>query len=264
MSKQSRCFVVALALSATLVVSPVVAAGAPMASMEAEAPVAGFLWQGFYAGLNAGYVWGNADLDVTHLPNQAAFGADPFSASLDTDGFIGGAQAGFNWQVDNFVFGVEADIQGSNASESTTFGPLPLFGGAPQAGSFASIESELNALGTVRGRVGIASGMNLFYATGGLAYGDIKDRSRIQYNGGVGNQFNYIATSNSWELGWTVGAGYERALNNNWTVKAEYLYYDLGDHSVVGLPQAPNGPFATVNDWSVTGSIVRLGVNRLF
>ncbi|MBZ0215997.1 MAG: outer membrane beta-barrel protein, partial [Fimbriimonadaceae bacterium] len=221
-------------------------------------------WTGIYLGLNAGYQWGNADLDVTHRPSQAAFGANPYSVNHDPDGFLGGVQAGYNWQSDMFVFGVEADIQFMNADSSRTTTPLILFGGAPQAGSFAISRSELNALGTLRARVGAAMDRNLFYLTGGLAFGQVEDFSRAQYGGGVGNAFNYIATTDSWRTGWTIGAGFERAIDDNWTVKAEYLHYDLGEHSVTGLPVAPNPPFNTNNIWDVSGDIARIGLNYKF
>jgi outer membrane immunogenic protein len=102
----------------------------------------------------------------------------------------------------------------------------------------------------------------LFYATGGLAYGNVTDYSRALYAPGPAT--TYRGSSDKWHVGWTLGAGIEHAVTNNWTVKAEYLYYDLGRHTVVGSPQAPNPPFATRNRWSNTGHVARIGINYLF
>lgn len=223
-----------------------------------------FTWTGFYAGLNAGYHWSHADLRVTHLPTQAAFNADPYSVGLNPSGFIGGGQVGYNWQTGSFVLGVEVDAQYMSGRSSRTFGPLALFGGAPQLGSFGIARSETNMLATARGRIGVAFNQSLLYLTGGLAFGNVKDFSRAQYGGGVGNTFNYIGATDGWRTGYALGAGWEYAVSGNWSVKAEYLYYDLGRHSVTGLPVAPNAPFATVNRWRNDGHIARVGLNYRF
>lgn len=224
-------------------------------------------WSGFYVGLNAGYTWGKADLGVTHLPTQAGFNADPYGVALDNNGFIGGAQIGYNFQSGSLVYGVEADLQYSNAKDRLGFGPLALFGGALQAGSFGIANSELRALGTVRARLGVTVGSALIYVTGGLAFGKIDDFSRSQYGGGVGgafDAFNYIGTTDSWRTGYALGAGLEYAISQNWSLKGEYLYYNLGDHSVIGNPVTPNAPFQTRNNWSNDGHIARVGVNYRF
>lgn len=159
-------------------------------------PVPAFTWAGFYVGANAGYAWGEAEVSI------AGIGSD----SDDYEGFIGGGQVGYNWQAGQFVFGVEADLQGSGIEyEETAFG--------------ITATSQIDYLGTVRGRLGFAVARVLPYVTGGFAFAQ-NDISFV--NGGVRVSDDQIHT------GWTVGAGLEAQLAGGWSIKGEYLYVDLG------------------------------------
>lgn len=153
----------------------------------------GFEWTGFYVGLNGGYLWGNSRL----------FEGFETTDSFSMDGFVGGAQAGYNFQTGAWVFGVETDIQYSDASGTTN------------VNCFACT-SEIDWFGTLRARGGYAFDNALIYATGGLAYGGVTATA-------PGSPFNISET----ETGWTAGAGFEYAFTPNWTAKAEYLYMDL-------------------------------------
>lgn len=188
------------AAGAALVATSAFAADLPRRS-QPTAPVVQrmpiFTWTGFYAGLNAGYGFGQ----VTG-PARAGF--------KDPNGFIGGGQIGYNLQSGNIVYGLETDlayahIQGKNSATGV-----------------AGAKSTLDYLGTVRGRVGYAFDRFLPYLTGGFAYGG----SSITVPGlGKSTPVNY---------GWTVGAGVEYAITNNITAKLEGLYVDLADQRVLG------------------------------
>jgi len=140
-------------------------------------------------------------------------------------GVAGGGQVGYNWQVaPNWVLGLETDIQASSASDT-----------------FAGFQFSNPWFGTVRGRAGYAFNNVLVYGTGGFAYG--------------GGSVSLGAISNSQtHTGWTVGAGVEVGLTQNWTAKAEYLYVRLDDQSYV-LTGLNNG---------FQSNIFRLGVNYRF
>jgi hypothetical protein len=114
-----------------------------------------FSWTGFYIGGNAGWGWTNGSGTFT-----TALRADPFT--VKTNGFLGGAQLGYNWQTGPFVFGGEADFQGTTASGSLNAG----------AGPTISPTAKTPWFGTVRGRVGYAMDRVLLYATAGTVYGD--------------------------------------------------------------------------------------------
>lgn len=226
--------------------------------LKAPLPVAIYNWSGFYIGGNAGYSWGHATTDQTDattstattqlfrdfpatglpLANGAliglpALGAFPqiattaasaaTSGRAKVNGFVGGAQAGYNWQVDrSWLLGIETDFQGS--AERGSFSVCGVATCA--AGSaFGSATHELNWFGTLRGRFGfLPMDRVVLYATGGLAYGNIES----SYVTGINGQPLVALSSSTTRVGWTAGAGVEGAIDRNWTLKLEYLYMDLG------------------------------------
>lgn len=250
----------------TMLSSGAMAADLP-ARVEAIAPgpapvFVAMNWSGFYIGANAGYAWGQSDVRVTHLPTQAGFNANPYINSTKPDGWFGGVQVGYNIQSGSLVYGLELDGQFGDIQGSRLAGPLPLFGGAPLAGSFSQQRTRMDAFGTLRGRIGVAFDRALIYVTGGGILGNVRDFNRSQY--AAGNQFNYIASGNEVRFGYTVGAGLEYAFSGNWSAKIEYLYYDLGDRTIVANPVAANPPFATRNRFDMDGHLVRVGLNYRF
>jgi len=251
------------------------------------------LWTGFYGGLNAGYVF-DGSTAVTHnaglvqpIQGDISIAAGlPASLSVNTSGFIGGGQVGYNWQFHpNFVAGLEADFQGragSSASASAIGGGnvdiFPNF--APNAAVRATlVTKESNWLGTVRGRLGfLVTPTVLLYATGGLAYGDAKLSSNTLLASplffGLVQTDTGGASYSDTRVGYTVGGGAEWMFLPNWSAKLEYLYYDLGSANVnyvttsnyfFGFPTNPFGPTLGVQASSrYNGHIVRVGVNYHF
>lgn len=215
------------------------------------APVAAANWAGFYLGGNLGSGTGR---DRSSLSAPAAPISETFN--LAPDGINGGVQAGYNWQATNWVFGLEADIQGSSQKDNKT---CVVFCAPP--GVQAAYDATLPWFGTVRGRLGYSVGSTLFYATGGFAYGSIK--TKINTDSFVGAVTQSFSHTNS---GWTVGAGIETPftlfglLGPNWTVKTEYLYVDLGSTS----DSFVFGAAPTTVTRAVTEHIFRSGLNYHF
>lgn len=212
-------------------------------------PVVAANWSGFYLGGNFGSGYGR---DRSSLSVPGPF-VDTFN--LASDGFIGGVQAGYNWQAANWVFGLEADIQGATLQDDKTC-VLTC-----SAGLFAAYDAKLPWFGTVRGRLGYSVGSTLFYATGGLAYGSIK--TKIATNSFVGPVTQSFSHTNT---GWTAGAGIETPitllglLGPNWTTKTEYLYVDLGSTSDSFI----FGAVPATTTRSVTEHVFRTGINYHF
>ena len=107
-----------------------------------------FTWTGFYAGINAGYGFGN-DNNATTVGQVAinnatlADGARPANVGLRPEGFIGGGQIGYNWQTGAWVTGFEADIQYTdfkdNVNAVTTGTAFP----GPPATTFSTRSSSI-------------------------------------------------------------------------------------------------------------------------
>jgi outer membrane immunogenic protein len=167
-------------------------------------------WQGWYVGLHAGAAWQDASNQF-----NACCG---YGTTLDTDhtSFIGGAQVGYNWQNGTWVYGLEADISGLSGTGS---GTASVFGFGYAA------ENKINWLSTFRGRMGYAPNNWLFYVTGGLAVGGVKNTWTSPFGFGTKSE-------SKTRVGWTVGGGIEYLINPNWTVAFEGLYVDLGSETV--------------------------------
>jgi outer membrane immunogenic protein len=241
--------------------------------------------------------------------NLAALTATGNFRSGNNGGFIGGGQIGYNWQIANvggfgfgsgFVTGIEADIQGIagssgqgnyfSAASSPAFGNLWTPTNTFVATTFGTAQKQVQYIGTVRGRLGIlAMPTLLVYGTGGLAYGGVNlnvgyatvdtgnpwiDHSNVAHPFGSG--FGSINYSNT-QVGWTAGGGLEWMLLPNWSVKAEYLYYDLGTVQASTVVSGATNTLAAATPYSPTGyayvantntrfngNIVRAGVNYHF
>jgi outer membrane immunogenic protein len=233
--------------------------------MAAPAPSCPINWGGFYIGVNGGYSWGDADTSFDPRPDAASFiSIEPITLSPDPDGFVGGGQIGYNWQWNWFVLGVETDFQGSSMDGSTRNDPIINIFGAPNApGTFIEARQSTDWFGTFRAKIGFTPFCRLLvYGTGGLAYGHVNYFADTDFTNNRGGPF-YLSSFDRTEVGWTVGGGLEYALSNHWSIKAEYLYYDLGNESSTA-PASDGRPFQVHYDWNTTANIIRGGLNFKF
>jgi outer membrane immunogenic protein len=180
----------------------------------------------------------NIGYGVTRSPttNDTVFTGDfdpvtTSSANLAAGGVVGGVQIGYNWQLAPiWLFGIEADIQGSD-QRATLSSSTPDLANGPNFPYSNSVESRLKYFGTVRGRLGwLPSQSTLIYVTGGLAYGQTETTLVNDFAAFSGNPGVNIVSFRKTGTGFTVGGGIETRLwNSNWTAKAEYLYFELGN-----------------------------------
>jgi outer membrane immunogenic protein len=262
-----RHLVVAGMALAAIIAGPAAAADmaarAPAApAYKAPPPVALYNWSGFYVGGHVGYSWMDSTDQIVGFdgPSAAFLAANRVTTSipLRPKGAIGGVQAGFNWQAPGsiWVWGLEADISGTGLRDT---GTLDLFAsGRPMTAS-----EKLDWFGTVRGRVGVAPwDRGLVYVTGGLAYGHVSlSTAMSNINSCAGNNCQSGSTGPT-KAGWTAGAGAEWAFFDNWSLKVEYLYFNLG--SVSHFMTDPNFVFVFDASATIKGSIARVGLNYRF
>ncbi len=223
------------------------AADLPVKAPVYKAPVMApaYNWSGFYLGIEGGAAWGRSrvtSVDPTFFPGTEI-------TSFNVSGGLFGGTIGYNWQVNNWVFGAEGDISWVSKKGSANGNP-------PFATTFVSGTKE-QWLGTGRLRLGMTPVDRwLVYATGGFAVANVQATVDTQ---GFGV---YSETQTRW--GWTIGGGVEAAIDRNWSAKLEYLYVGLPDKTYFS-PDIPTGG-GTVLTRSVTlnNNIVRAGINYKF
>jgi outer membrane immunogenic protein len=281
-----------------LAVAAVISTGGVTAAIAADMPVKApspttviNSWTGWYVGGDMGWAWSRDSFNHSPIfadpgaafPVDAAAQTAAASPILKGNGPTGALHGGYNWQINSFVVGVEADGAAMSVGNSVAgIFPFPSSTVAtfPAANSF-----EVDWQATLRGRVGFAANDWLLYGTGGLAVAGIREAQT------VGNLITGSATSmfsaNSTRLGWVAGGGIEKMFGPNWVLRIEYLHADYGNVgrstvfatsagtfvNISCIPgstpfTAPAGGSATTAGCSinnhVTTDLVRVGVSYKF
>jgi len=193
-------------------------------------------WSGLYVGATAGYGMGEYDQYAAGYPGT------PGIFGRDMKGLVGGATVGYNYQSNQFVFGLEADFQASGIGG--TAGTVPGW-----TCNTASCVNDVDWFATLRGRLGYAFDGYLPFVTGGLAYANVKSRDGNPSVPGVTDLDENV-------FGYAIGAGIEKALSENVTAKIEALYVDLSKAEV----RRSNYTFTSDDQFAV----VRVGLNWKF
>lgn len=223
-----------------------------------------FTWAGPYFGLNIGGQWTSDKISTTSAstgflgPVEAASINSLSPGTLTSTGVIGGMQAGYNWQFDQVVVGLEADFEGA-----ATRGNRDVVGivGAPVGQGLSQTVKTPMFMMTVRPRLGWAFDHTLVYVTGGYAFATYQVVDEYPYLSFV--QSNITAK----QSGWTAGAGLEYAFYKGMSLKLEYLYVGLGSFNSTISPlaaDAPPPPANIVVHHNASDNIVRLGLNFHF
>jgi outer membrane immunogenic protein len=236
---------------------PAAVAGRPdFGRMPTKAPAMrpgpGYDWTGFYIGPHIGGVWADTDwIDVTGLlapPNIPGF-----AIPLDPHGFLAGGQVGFNYQTGSWVLGIEAQGSWTNATGRNS--PLTA---PPPAAIDTHLDSDINWLVTVTGRIGHSINGSLLYLKGGLALADERHSAEITALGGVPVP---VKGSNGTRSGWVVGAGAEWVIAGNWSTRLEYNFMDFGTER---FRITPSGTAPTPFDVDQQLHSLTVGVNYRF
>lgn len=232
------------------------AADLPVKSMMAPAPI--WSWTGFYAGVHVGAGWGTTESTLTGFSvvppviPPVAFSL-PFSQN-SRSGFLGGAQAGYNWQNGWAVFGVQADIAGMDVKGTT---PCLVI---------LSCTGKSDWLATASGRVGaVVLDRGLIYVKGGAAW--LNTTHTVNLPIFAPGTPNPLTSKESTTWGWLVGFGTEWMITRNWTAFIEYNYIEFDKKNEAFLINpALTAPFRVNVNADLTNklSVAKVGVNYKF
>jgi outer membrane immunogenic protein len=244
-------------------------------------------WTGFYIGGSVGGKWNDTRVDTYPTgcflnaapngcgglaPGLSGVDANPIrsdSIRLDQSRFIGGGQAGYNWQSGRFVGGIEGDISWTGINQTVITSKALV---APLAGFMVHSEGmKEDWLATIRGRAGFTvTPAFLVYATGGLAVAHVQTTGAVAF---TVTPDIYAGGYDETRAGWTVGGGGEWMISPKWSIKAEYLYVDLGKQTVAlacvntgicGSPPQPAPGASYANDFRFREHVARVGLNYHF
>lgn len=192
-------------------------AGAQAADVVVQEPVAAYNWSGVYVGGQIGYVAGGK---VNH---EYDGGSDTYDYRLNPRGAFGGVFGGYNYQLDGgVVVGIEGDVNwGDVKANGATIGDP----------DYAST-TKLAWSGSGRVRLGYAFDRLMPYVTGGFAVARLRFEER--------NDGSFYDEASRNLTGWTLGAGAEYAVTDNWTLRGEYRYTQYGKKGFVAMPQDEN------------------------
>lgn len=265
-----------LLAAAAIVLGTASVQAADLAAQYTKAPAMApaYNWTGFYVGANVGGQWGNADLNTSTIWSPTGYFAASSVPAINTVGVqgvnsssvTGGFTAGYNWQVNRAVLGLEGDINyfGFKGSASGS----ALYPCCAPTGFTVNSSVSADWLATIRGRIGfLAAPTWLLYATGGAAIAEVKGNFNFTDTFSAATESAAIRDT---RVGWTAGVGTEYAFGGGWSLKAEYLHVDLGRSTATstnlvgfaGTTPYPSNVYTHSVD--LKSNIVRVGVNYKF
>jgi outer membrane immunogenic protein len=213
-------------------------------------PMAVYNWTGLYVGGHVGGSW--VDENATLLSTTGPL-LNPLGTVIggNRSGFLGGVQAGYNYQVSNWVLGVGADASWTDVSVATATAATLIPGGV------TNTQGRTNWYVTATGRIGYAWNNVLVYGKGGAAW------INENYSGSASALGNTVTTNpiTDTRSGWTAGAGVEYGFAPNWSVFAEYDYLAFGSKNYT---VTANVPVTSVTSIKTNIDVFKLGANLRF
>jgi outer membrane immunogenic protein len=239
-----------LAVALGLLASPAAAADLPAYKALPSAPA--FSWTGLYLGIHGGAGFGTKSFDYRDVTPAAPF---LWQSSFPVNGGLVGGQIGFNWQVNNWLLGIEAegswaDLEGHSLCNTTIF--------------FLNCASKTDALATATARLGFVMDRGLIFFKGG--YAAAHDQLSISSVSLPPIVSNFNSSLTDWRSGWTLGMGLEYMVLPGWSAKVEYDFMDFGSRTYNFPASSALVPPATFTNWSDTQflHVLKFGVSYHF
>jgi len=220
-----------------------------------------YCWNGFYAGVHGGFAWYSNKINFHPLPSAVSFvNLVPTHLHVHPNGGFGGAQIGYNYQRCAALIGLETDFSGGNIKDRVRRNPIIQNNGTPFPGAgFLEGRQRTDWFGTLRFRLGYAQNDILIYGTGGLAYAHVNNSADTDFRP-VGTD-HYPLSLSRVRLGWAAGVGLEYGFCSRWSVKGEYLLYDLSRISKTANSAIPSTPFQIRYEFENRNNFFRFGLN---
>jgi outer membrane immunogenic protein len=196
------------------------------------------------------------------VPESSAFAqfliaTENGSNSASASGWLAGAQLGYNWQRQSFVYGLEGDVSLMHLKSNMTTmlpSPFPFF-----PSSMAMTNASMDWYGTFRGRLGWSAGPVLFYGTGGVAYGNVEMNSTVSLG-----TASLPAQAWSARAGWVAGGGIEYMMRPDVILSVNYQYVDFGRVSLASSATVLGTPLNETASARMRFQAVTAGVSWLF
>ena len=227
----------------------------------AVAPVPMFSWTGPYVGLNLGGVVGRGNIDqnigvpfpvftnppgaIPFLITPAQLGAFPGTSGSDTS-VIGGVQAGYNWQMGSWVYGLEGDFDGTGLRETSASSVTRTTISGTQTVT-ANYSSQVDWIATLRGRWGYAFDRTLVYGTAGVAFAGTRLNTTYGEVQPAPTPTPGAVSASGLAVGWTAGIGAEWAFRPEWTLGVEYRHTAFQRDFGSGFADVSLAPFIGPN-----------------
>jgi outer membrane immunogenic protein len=220
-------------------------------------------WTGLYVGAGIGGKWADTDWTMTCFGDACTTGGSTFFSpdassprTFSSSALRGSGYAGFNWQLQNWVLGVEGDVGFGDKSKvtfgipgcTTDCGFLPT-----SAGDIDSASVKVLGDASIRGRAGfLVVPTVLVYGTAGAAFQRVSANITCNADGpwcsGIGLRSEIFSDTHSSTLkGWTAGGGLEWMVHDGWLVRGEYRYSDLGHFSPTFFEGTQNAVYTDIH-----------------
>jgi len=263
--RRSRLAAPLLAIATTFGFGSTAALSADLAVKAPPEPT--YQWAGCYVGGNIGAGASGSNFGSTVDPGSylgagdAATVSGSGGGSYNAYGLVGGGQAGCNWQHGTLVLGLEGDFDTFHSNPNFNNNTNTLASGA----AFSVAQSlTTNFLATVRPRIGIAADRNFAYITAGAAFTSVSYTETYSDTNPAPGPGAGSASASKALVGWSAGAGWEYALADHWTVRAEYLIAGFPTTNALGAITAPGGANTLHGSADLLVQLVRAGVNFKF
>ena len=252
-----RRFRHALFASVAVISFTAIASAADMpVKAPAYAPVlpVSYNWTGFYIGGQVGGGW--ASSTTTDVDGTTAFPPGFVHSAISYSGFLGGGYAGFNYQINQFVIGIDGDYSWADLTGSASEA-------SPLISTTTSYNDKINWIATLTGRLGYAMNNWMIFVKGGGAWAGFSGTTNTVTSGGAAYS---SGTNSATRDGWTIGTGVEWGFAPHWSTKLEYDYVDFSTSNFNSTVTRVSNGNVTTPARSATSylNMVKLGVAYRF